>query len=155
MIRRAQPEDAEAIASLIKRSIREVCGPTYGNDEELLSFWCANKTAENMRRGIENPNNYWVVAVENDNAVGTALLSLRGKIDLCFLLPEYLGRGIGKAMLVGLIDKARELGIKKITLESTRTSRKFYKRNGFIELGEIDWMGRVPSYQMELDIEID
>src|ERR1035441_4961314 len=64
MIRPAKPEDAEAIASLIIRSIREVCGPDYGNDEELLSFWCKNKTAENMRRGIQDPNNYWIVPAE-------------------------------------------------------------------------------------------
>ena len=153
MIRPAKPEDAEAIASLIIRSIREVCGPDYGNDEELLSFWCKNKTAENMRRGIQDPNNYWIVAAEGHIVVGTALLSVSGKVVLCFLLPEYLGRGIGKAMLNDLITKASELGIRKLVLESTRTARNFYKRNGFIELGEIDWMGRVPSFQMDLDIE--
>jgi GNAT superfamily N-acetyltransferase len=153
MIRTAQPEDAVAIASLTIRSIREVCGPAYDNDEELLSIWCENKTPENMRRGIQNPDSYWIVAVEDDNVVGTTILSMTGKIMMNFLLPEYLGRGIGKAMLNDLINKARALGIRKLTLESTRTARNFYKRNGFVELGEIDWMGRVPSFQMELDIE--
>src|SRR5207302_3726211 len=99
MIRPARPEDAEPVAALLIRSIRELCGPDYGNDEELLSFWCSNKTPENIRRGIESPNNYWIVAIEEETIVGTALLSINGVVELCYLLPEHLGQGIGSAML--------------------------------------------------------
>jgi putative acetyltransferase len=152
MVRRAIPDDAEAIAALLVRSIREICGPDYGNDEAILSVWCANKTPENMRRGILNSDNYWIVALDDGVIAGTALMGLKGEIHLCYLLPEYLGRGIGKAMLNDMLAFARMSGLQKVTLGSTRTAREFYKRNGFIECGETDWMGQIPSYQMERNI---
>lgn len=151
-IRRAEAEDAEAVAALLVRSIREVCGPDYGNDEAILSIWCANKTPENMRRGILNPNNYWIVALDGETIAGTALMARNGEIHLCYLLPEYVGRGIGKAMLNDMLTFARMSGLQKVTLGSTRTARKFYMRNGFIECGETGWMGHIPSYRMERDI---
>jgi GNAT superfamily N-acetyltransferase len=151
-IRRAEPEDAEAVAALLVRSIREVCGPDYGHDEAILTAWCANKTPENMRRGILNPSNYWIVALEDEVIAGTALMGLNGEIHLCYLLPEYLGRGIAKAMLNDMLTFARTSGLQKVTLGSTRTAREFYKRNGFVERGEINWMEQIPSYQMERNI---
>jgi N-acetylglutamate synthase-like GNAT family acetyltransferase len=108
-----------------------------------------------MRRGILNPNNYWIVAVEDEIITGTALMTLQGEIHLCYLLPEFLHRGIGKAMLDDMIGFARESGLQKVTLGSTRTAREFYKRNGFIELGEIEWMERIPSFKMQCDITDD
>jgi GNAT superfamily N-acetyltransferase len=151
-IRRAEPEDAESVTALLVRSIREVCGPDYDNDEAILTPWCANKTTENMRRGILNTINYWIVALDGEKIAGTALMELNGEIHLCYLLPEYLGRGIGKAMLNDMLEFARTSGLKKVTLGSTRTARDFYKRNGFIELGETDWMEHIPSFKMERDI---
>ncbi len=151
-IRRAEPEDAEAVATLLVRSIREVCGPDYDNDEAILAPWCANKTPENMRRGIQNPNNYWIVAVEGETVAGTALMTLQGEIHLCYVLPEYLHRGIGKAMLEDLLRNARLLGLGKVMLESTRTAREFYLRNGFIQTHEVMSFGRIPCFAMELSL---
>jgi N-acetylglutamate synthase-like GNAT family acetyltransferase len=150
MIRRALPEDAEVIVALLVRSIREVYGPDYDNDEAILTPWCANKTPENMRRDIQNPNNYWIVAVEGDTIVGTALMTLQGEIHLCYVLPEYLHRGIGKAMLEDLLSNARLLGFGKVMLESTRTAREFYLRNGFIQTHKVMSLGRTPCFAMGL-----
>jgi GNAT superfamily N-acetyltransferase len=154
-IRRAEAEDAEAVAALLIRSIREVCGPDYGNDEAILSAWCANKTPENIRYWIQNSNNYFIVALDGDSVAGAALMDLSGEIHLCYLLPEYLGRGIGKAMLNDILAFARTSGLQRVTLGSTRTAREFYKRNGFIERGETDWMERIQSFKMERDITHD
>jgi ribosomal protein S18 acetylase RimI-like enzyme len=152
MIRRAIPEDAEAVAALLVRSIREVCGPDYNNDDAVLAAWCANKTPENMQRGIENPNNYWIVALDGDTTAGTALMTIEGEILLCYLLPEYLGRGFGKAMLNDMMDHARASGLRKVVLESTRTAKGFYLGNGFVETGAVMGMGMIPCFAMERDL---
>ena len=152
MIRNAKPEDADAVAALLVRSIREVCGPDYSNDEAILSIWCADKTPENMRRGIENPNNYWIVAMDENTIAGTALMTVGGKILLCYVLPEYLGRGFGKQLLNELLRNASILGLRKLTLESTRTAREFYKRNGFIETGEAMCFEAIPGFIMRRDL---
>ena len=152
LIRGVLPEDAGAIATLLIRSIREICGPDYDNDERILTAWCANKTPETMRREIQNPNSYWIVAVDNEVIAGTALMTITGEIHLCYLLPEYLGRGIGKAMLNDILRHARTLGLQNVTLESTRTAREFYHRSGFIETGATMGMEIIPSFAMERDL---
>jgi len=149
MIRLAQTTDADAITALLIRSIRELCGPDYENDEEILSLWCRNKTPENIRAWVDNPNNYFIVAENADVVAGTALLSNAGEVVVCYLLPEYIGRGFGKAMLDDLINRARALGLSKITLESTRTARSFYRHQGFQELGETECQGSIPGFLME------
>ncbi len=151
-IRSAEPDDAAAIAALLIRSIREVCGPDYDNDERLLAQWCANKTPDNIARWTGDPNSYWIVALADDTIAGTASMTLNGDIKLCYVLPEYLHRGIGKAMLEQLLQQARLLGLHTLRLESTRTAREFYKRNGFIETGMTLGMGIIPSYAMERDL---
>jgi len=151
-IRLATPEDAEAFAALLVRSIREVCGPDYNNDDAILAGWCVNKTPENMKQGIENPNNYWIVNLDNEIIVGTALMTIEGEILLCYLLPEYLGRGFGNAMLYDMLGFARESGLKKVTLESTRTACEFYLRNGFTQTGAVMGMGMIPCFAMERDL---
>ncbi len=148
-IRRALPADAQVIAALLVRSIREICGPDYDHDEALLAHWCANKTPENIRRWIENPDNYFVVAMDEGEIAGTALMTTVSEIHLCYVLPEYHHRGFGQAMLNDLLNRARTFGTRKVTLESTRTARDFYKRNGFIELGPTLGLGIIPSYRME------
>ncbi len=148
MIRKARPEDAEQIAQVLVRSIREACILDHNNDEAILADWCANKTPEHMRQGIAHPG-HWIVAEENGAIVGTALISLEGNIMLCYLLPEHIGRGLGKAMLIELLRFAKEKGLAKVTLESTATARSFYKHNGFVEIAETISFGGFPSYQME------
>jgi len=152
LIRRATPEDAEAVAALLVRSIRELCGPDYNNDETILSRWCANKTPEQIRHGMENGQNYWTVALDPNTIAGTALMTPEGEILLCYVLPEYVHRGIGNALLTDLLRNARTLGLKKIRLESTRSARDFYRRNGFIELGKTLGMGVIPCFTMERTI---
>jgi GNAT superfamily N-acetyltransferase len=154
-IRTARPEDAPEIAGLLVRSIREICGPDYNNDEELLDFWCSNKTNDKIASWIQIPDNYWIVAIEDDRIVGVGTLSTKGTIDLCYLLPEYVRKGIGTLILNALIANARMLGLFRITLESTRTAKEFYLRNGFEVMGETKCAGRIPGYSMEKYLDLN
>lgn len=150
-IRPAESEDAAEIAEVLNRSIREVCGPDYGNDGNILARW-ANKSPDVVRQGLVNANQYWNVAVQDTHIVGTSLIVFDGEIRLCYVLPEYLRRGFGKALLSDLLNKAHMLGLRKVRLTSTRTALSFYKKNGFISLGETVAMGYIPGYAMERDL---
>lgn len=57
LIRIATKEDVVRICEVLIRSIREICGPDYNNDPEILDDWCANKTPEAIDPWIENPKN--------------------------------------------------------------------------------------------------
>ena len=52
------------------------------------------------------------------------------------ILPEYRGQGIGRRLLDGVIDKAKQLGCCKVTLEvheSNARAKQMYEAAGFAE----------------------
>lgn len=62
------------------------------------------------------------------------MMSKRGEILLNYILPGYVKRGIGKALLNRLIQGAKQSKIKQLTVNSTITAKPFYRKNGFIQL---------------------
>jgi N-acetylglutamate synthase-like GNAT family acetyltransferase len=130
--RAAEIDDAERICEVLIRSIREVCGPDYGNDETLLERWCLNKRPEITRAWIADPGNRTIVALDDGGRiVGAGLIHVSGEIRLCYALPEVIGKGVGHALIGRLEAIAREMGLGRIDLMSTSTARPFYERHGF------------------------
>lgn len=71
-----------------------------------------------------------------------------GDVLLCYLVPEVLHRGVGKAMLKEIEKRAKADGIHSLHLESTTTARSFYLRNGFVEYGSPVVAFGMKSYPM-------
>ena len=67
-----------------------------------------------------------------------------GEPDVCelrkmYLRPEARGLGIGRAMLTRCLEMARQLGYKRMYLETRQTmreARRLYERNGFAPVGK-------------------
>jgi N-acetylglutamate synthase-like GNAT family acetyltransferase len=136
-LRVAGPDDAEQMRGVWLRSIREICGPDYGNDRELLEQWCSTKTVERVRALLADRDIVWLIATEaSGKIVGLGGLHRRGDILACYVLPEVLHRGVGKTLLLALERKAVSLGLKELRLGSTATAVPFYKRNGYCADGE-------------------
>ncbi len=52
--------------------------------------------------------------------------------------PIYRGRGIGELLLLGLIDRAKQIGARWLTLEvrmSNRVAQRLYQKYTFKEMG--------------------
>lgn len=138
LIRPANVADAAQACQVLIRSIREICGPDYGNDSALLDQWCANKTVANVTAWITNPDLYVIVAETPAlSIVGVGMLNRPlGRVALCYIVPEALHQGIGKRLLAALETAARALGHAQLHLESSLTARDFYVRNGYQPNGE-------------------
>lgn len=52
-------------------------------------------------------------------------------LDSLFILPEYIGKGLGKILINDLLQKVKEFGHKTIILESEPFAEDFYKKYGF------------------------
>ena len=125
------------------RSIKEICGPYYENDEEILAQWLGNKTPTNVRRWIESDRSYSVVAV-NDKGLVVGFASISGsEIMLNYVLPEVLYQGIGKGMLQALETQAIASGVGRIDVVSTIPAKAFYERNGYMSNGAPRYVGRI------------
>ena len=136
-LRVAGQDDAEQMSEVWLRSIREVCGPDYGNDQDLLDKWCATKTVEQVRALLTDRDTVWLIATEaSGRVVGLGGLHRKGDILACYVLPDVLNRGVGKTLLLVLEREALGLGMKELKLGSTATAISFYKRNGYCPDGE-------------------
>ena len=62
------------------------------------------------------------------------------KINQLFILPEYQGRGIGRACMLLVMEKCRRLGLKAClrVLKVNPRALAFYQRLGFIQTDEND-----------------
>lgn len=132
--RNASASDATAICDVVCRSISECCAADHQNNPVALEAWLENKTPENVSAWVQSANAIAVAATDGNCLVGFAL-SIGDELALCYVLPEALHRGVGKALLQTVESRALSQGIRTLRLESTRTARGFYERNGFIVSG--------------------
>jgi N-acetylglutamate synthase-like GNAT family acetyltransferase len=135
-IRPAGPDDAVAACAVLRRSIAECCVLDHQNRPDILDAWLGNKTPENVASWFASPSNFSLVAERDGAVVGVALLTQAGKLSLCYVLPEALHGGAGKALLCGAEEQARRWGVSVLRLHSTATARDFYARNGYIHAGK-------------------
>ncbi len=135
-IRSAGPDDAAKACSVLRRSITECCTLDHHDDPAILQSWLGNKTPDNVASWIGSPSNYMLVALRDGELVGVSLLTQAGKLSLCYLLPEAQRAGIGKAMLAGLEEQARQWGVSVLRMHSTGTARDFFTHHGYVAAGK-------------------
>lgn len=135
-VRPANFEDAEEVALVLRRSIRELCVLDHGGNANTLEEWLSNKTAENVRLWIEAPDRHVVVAEENKSILGVGGASRFGEITLNYVAPEARFKGVSKSIVAALEAHLRTLGLKQSTLTSTRTAHAFYIALGYEDAKE-------------------
>lgn len=80
----------------------------------------------------------------NDEPVATGMLDLAdGEIGALFVLPAYMGQGLGKAMLAHLECVARQQAIEQVVLDATLNAVSFYRACGYV--GDEQAVYRSPS----------
>jgi predicted GNAT family N-acyltransferase len=68
--------------------------------------------------------------------VGTGRLAPDGRIGRMAVLAGLRGRGIGRAMLLRLLDEARARGLAEVNLHAQVDAERFYAADGFLPVGE-------------------
>ncbi len=78
-----------------------------------------------------------VLARDMDGAaIGTGRLTPERKIGRMAVLADWRGQGVGAAMLLQLLDRARELGWRSVSLHAQISAIEFYSRHGFLAYGD-------------------
>jgi GNAT superfamily N-acetyltransferase len=131
-IRIARPSDAAAACAVMRRSIVELCQADHGGDAKALETWLANKQPEIVARWIAgDPEGYWV-AVDGEAIQGIAAIRA-GEILLNYVSPDARFRGVSRALIERLEQRARESGWERLTLTSTVTAHRFYRARGYTD----------------------
>jgi adenylate kinase family enzyme/GNAT superfamily N-acetyltransferase len=135
-VRRAEPADAEAICAVLRASIAELLAPEHRNDAATLGAWLENKTVENALRWISADDRYAAVATRGGAVCGFGLLKSTGEVGLLYVAPGARFRGVSKALLAALEERAATWGLDRVTATSSFTALPFYRARGYRPDGE-------------------
>jgi len=127
-IKRATPEDAHAAFDIRREAIRSQCIGAYTVEQMML--WTRGKAEDGYSALMEKP---FYLGWVNGEPVATGMLDLdNNEVGALFVLPEFTGRGYGKAMLDHLESVARELAIDAVVLDATLNAASFYRACGYV-----------------------
>lgn len=121
-IRRADPQDADAIAHVHRTSMRTA-----------MPYLPDLHTPEEDRRWVKTillPNQTVWVAEDAGEIVGMAAMH-EGWLNQIYILPEYQGMGVGSALLAKAIE-ANPAGLTLWAFQRNDRARAFYERRGFV-----------------------
>lgn len=169
-IRKATIADAEILAKIAWKSFYDTFHDHPKNaPEDLQTYMDEAFTLEAMATELREKDSIFLVAEIENKMVGYAKLkqnscedgiSGENPIELCRLysLKEYIGKGIGKALMLHSLDFAKENGHDIIWLgvwEYNHLAQNFYTKFGFEKCGEhIFQLGNDPQIDWLMEREI-
>ena len=60
------------------------------------------------------------------------------KLDNLFIQPSYIGTGLGKILMNHFLDQTKNLSLEKIILDAEPNAEDFYKKFGFVTVGQLE-----------------
>ena len=150
-IRKATGADAEILAAIARKSFYDAFAEHPKNaPEDMQTYMDESFTAEAISEDLADANAIYFVAELGDEMVGYAKLkrnsreecvSGKNPIELCRLysLNEYIGKGIGKTLMLKCLKFAAENAHDWMWLgvwEFNYRAQEFYKKFGFEKCGE-------------------
>lgn len=150
-IRGYQESDAGSLASIYYHTIHNINTKDYS--KEQVDAWAPMSSLE-----IEGWKKKWkrvvpLVAIADNTVVGFAEFESNGHIDCFYCHHEWLGKGVGSALMHALLDKADSSAIKKVFAEVSITAKPFFEAKGFLVVKEqiVEVRGvKLKNYVMEL-----
>lgn len=80
--------------------------------------------------------------------IGTGRLTPERKIGRMAVLRDWRGRGVGEALLLALIEAARQRQWPEVSLHAQVSAEAFYARHGFLPYGERFWEAGIEHQSM-------
>lgn len=74
-------------------------------------------------------------------------------LDDLWVAPDYMGRGIGRALFAHAVDTVREWGASALELDADPNATRFYERMGCEVIGETvsEWGRAIPRMRLAIN----
>ena len=97
------------------------------------------------------------MVIEDDQIIGVARMHKsgenQGQVRCVAVAAEAQGKGIGKAVMLHLEEKAKDMGMQEIILEARENAVPFYKSIGYvIEKESYLLFGEIQHFRMKKEI---
>ncbi len=129
-IRRALPAEADALTRIAISAKRH-----WGYPERWLEIWTPQLTFSPQ---YFEENESWAAAEDEAPVAFYTLQERQGNawLENLWVLPEWMGRGIGKRLFLHALDLARRRGYTLLQLEADPNAVGFYEKMGMRRVGE-------------------
>lgn len=132
-IRRFRETDADAVAAVVAETVRVSSSRDY--PPEYISELVKTHSAEALRKRAQEGHMY--VACDGDTIVGTGTIApywgseTESILLTIFVLPEYQGKGIGRAIIEALEQDEFAKRAQRIEIPASLTAVNFYRHLGY------------------------
>lgn len=125
-------------------------------NEVLRKPWRRSIYDDDLRSEVDKDVIFGAFKEEDILGVGTLSHSDNKKIRIKYLAvnSKNQGKGTGTAILRAMENYARELGYKKIILETRLSVREFYLKNGYRPIGKIFISDFIPVKHINMEKRI-
>ena len=121
--------DAAATLAIFIAAVTEIAAGDYS--PEQVRAWARpdHRDLTEWDRQRTDRNTY--VAVIAEEVVGFSDVSETGYVDMMFVSPMYVRRGVARTLLGELERRARGAGVARLTADVSITARPFFEQFGF------------------------
>ncbi|KPF52370.1 hypothetical protein IP65_16575 [Novosphingobium sp. AAP1] len=129
LIRKFEPNDADALATLFHATVHQVGIRDYSSEQ--VAAWSPSKPA--VDRYLRQAEGMTILVAVDDHGViaGYGILEPSGHIDHLYCRPDVVGTGVGSAIFTAMEETARKAGISCLFTEASEAARRLFERRGF------------------------
>lgn len=149
IVRPVLPEEANVLSQIALAAKRH-----WGYPERWIEIWTPQLT---FTPHYFETNESWAAVEEGRPVAFYTLLESNdmASIENLWVLPEFMGRGVGRQLFLHAVETARGRGYKTLQLEADPNAVGFYERMGMHKTGErhseVDGLPRMlPIMEMDL-----
>ena len=134
-IRSMRISEFPTVTRLIYDSVHILCANDYTKEE--LDAWVPEDL--HMPSFFSSLTRcHTIVALDEKNeVVGVMSTERDGYVNRLYARFDCAGKGVGSALLAETEGWARKKGIKRLTLEASRSAENFYWKMGFVKTGTV------------------
>ncbi len=127
-VRRLKDSDAAATTRLFFNAVHHGTGDHYS--EPQRNAWAQRvPEAEPWTERLTSQNTF--VAESNGTLVGFMTVAADGYIDLAFVTPDMIGKGVAHLLYETVEREAHRLGVARLYAEASIPARMFFERQGW------------------------
>lgn len=124
-----QPQDVQALANIFYYTIHRINIQHY--TEEQVDVWAPTSCLEAEGWAKRFSRTKPIIATAGNQIVGFAEFEPNGHIDCFYCHDEWIGKGVGSALMKEILRRARNSGIPLIFSDVSITAKPFFEKWGF------------------------
>ena len=129
-IRYAFSSDSDRLTQITVASKRH-----WGYPEHWIQLWLPQLT---ISPEYISDHDAWIALADNVPAAWYSFVFDSGSLwlDHLWVLPDYMGQGIGRRLFQHALERCRALGFSVLKIEADPNAQSFYEKMGAYKIGE-------------------